>query len=132
MKKELLETIDLDKIYFELHLAMYDINLSAKDHAFESAKVYYRGLFMSEETETHVVEGQTFIVKDKRQLGFYCIYCQRFSKDVEMDERGLGTLQKSKDDGSGLIFKKDPDSLMPKTKEVWRVFLHYDGCRGWD
>jgi hypothetical protein len=123
--------IDLVKIDFELHLPMYDINIAEKDHAFESAKVYYRGLFMSE-TETHVLDGQTFIVKDKRQLGFYCIYCQRFSKDVEMDERGLGLTPNQKKDGSTLIFKKDPDSLMPKTKEVWRVFLHYDGCRGWD
>jgi hypothetical protein len=79
--------------------------------------------------ETTIVEGKTYQVIDKRSEGFYCIYCQRFSKSVEMDERGLWNSAK---DGSTLIYKKDHSSLYPTIKEVWRVFLHYDGCRGWE
>jgi hypothetical protein len=92
---------------------------------------------MSESEEMHTVvdlngKAKTFKVIDKRKEGFYCLYCQKFSKDPEMDERGLGSTPNEKADGSTLIFKKDLESLMPKTKEIWRVYLHYDGCRGWD
>lgn len=59
------------------------------------------------EVETFVHEGKPFIVIDKRKEGFYCIYCENFSKDVEMDERGEGL--NLKEDGSTLIFKKDPE-----------------------
>jgi hypothetical protein len=88
---------------------------------------------MSEVSMTYTKDGRTFNIIDKRRqngkIVYYCIYCERFSEDAEMSEVGL--LSDSKD-GSSLIFKRDPDSLMPKTKEIWRVYLHYDGCRGWD
>jgi hypothetical protein len=82
---------------------------------------------MPEETVVH--NGQTFKVIDKRPLGFYCVYCKQFNADVQMDERGLWD---PSNDGSSLIYKRDLDSLEPKVLEVWRVFQHYDGCRGWE
>lgn len=110
---------------------MNDIKLSQKDHAFRLLNHRVEDCKVSE-SETYTLEGHTFKVKDKRPLGFYCLYCKRFSEKAEMDERGLKLTPDDKEDGSTLVFKRDTESLMPKTKEVWRVFLHYCGCRGWN
>ena len=80
-------------------------------------------------SETVEIDGKKFTVIDKRSEGFYCVYCKQFSKEVQMDERGLWN---TSEDGSTLIYKKDQSTFTPRVVEVWRVFQHYCGCRGWE
>jgi len=54
-------------------------------------------------------------VIDKRNQGFYCLYCGKFSKMQQMPS--------GKD---RVIFPNNNNS------EIWIVNSHYDGCRGWD
>jgi len=48
---------------------------------------------------------------DKRKAGFYCVHCDTFSKERQMD---FGELWIERDN------------------EKWLILNHYDGCRGWD
>lgn len=80
---------------------------------------------MSQE-ETIEWKGKKYKVIDKRKEGFYCIDCGKFSKDCIMSAVGLFS---EAEDGSTIIFKHD---IMGRITEVWRVYLHYDGCYGWD
>ena len=80
----------------------------AKELYFGHVKVEkYRENFLKELTNRDVV--------DKREGGYYCSMCSKFSKMQQMP--------------SGKDYVIFPQKA---PNEIWIVNSHYDGCRGWD
>ena len=52
--------------------------------------------------------------EDKRDKGYYCVYCKKFSDKAQM--------------GWGIGIVRDGEN----ENNRWVVKDHYDGCRGWD
>lgn len=87
-----------------------DLKQEAKTLFFDTVKVdKYRESFLE--------KLKTYTVIDKRDEGFYCCHCRKFSKTPTAFE----TMNK-------VCHPRNSETI----KEIWLVNDHYDGCFGWD
>lgn len=84
---------------------MEDIKKLAKD-------LYYADVKNEEWRKSFLWAVKQKEVLDKRELGFYCFYCKKFSK-------------------TPIAFELK-DKVIFENNEIWIVHQNYDGCRGWD
>lgn len=86
------------------------------------AKSMYFNTVKSEDARKNFERAiETLTVFDKRQNGYYCTYCKRFSKNRQMPE--------GQDER---VIYHSPGAFAGNPDAIWIVKPHYDGCRGWD
>lgn len=76
---------------------------------------YYREVKAERYRNNFIQELEKRKVIDKRELGFYCSHCGKFSINE-------------------MAFTRKDKVIFPKNNktELWLVNSHYDGCMGWD
>ncbi len=76
---------------------------------------YFRDVLVKKYRDNFLLELSKRTVVDKRQEGFHCTYCDKFSVNFT-------------------AFNVNDRVIFPEKneKELWLVNTHYDGCRGWN
>lgn len=81
----------------------------------EAKEIYFSEVKVPEWRESFEKRLATYKLFDKRDEGYYCMYCGDIKKTPE------AFYHKNK-----VVFPTRHNN------EIWIVNSHYDGCRGWD